>query len=52
MRFGADQPQIAAQIGALLRQCDGLEAQLRQTRTLGARLLDATLHRLLAAWLF
>ncbi len=31
------------------RQCDALEAQLRQTRALGAHLLDATLHHLLAA---
>ncbi|HEX5219051.1 MAG TPA: hypothetical protein VFZ59_05740 [Verrucomicrobiae bacterium] len=27
-------------VEALLRQCDALEAQLRQTRTLGAHLLD------------
>ena len=32
-----------------LRQCDALEAQLRQTRTLGAHLLDSTLHHNLAA---
>jgi len=34
---------------ALLRQCDELEAQLRQTRTLGAHLLDATFHHHRAA---
>ena len=33
----------------LLRQCDTLEMQLRQTRTLGAHLLASTLHHLLAA---
>lgn len=41
--------QFRAQRKGLLRQCDALEAQLRQTRTLGAHLLDATLHHLLAA---
>jgi hypothetical protein len=33
----------------LLRQCDALGAQLRQARTLGAHLLDSTLHHLLVA---
>lgn len=33
---------------ALLRQCDALEAQLRQTRTFGAHLLDSTFHHHLA----
>ena len=45
----AEQKRIVARVEALLRQCDALEAQLRQTRTLGAHLLDATLHHLLAA---
>ncbi len=45
----AEQKRIVARVEALLRQCDGLEAQLHQTRTLGAHLLDATLHHLLAA---
>lgn len=34
---------------ALLRQCDALAAQWHQIRTLGAHLLDSTLHHLLAA---
>jgi hypothetical protein len=33
----------------LLRQRDALAAQLHQTRTLGAHLLNSTLHYLLAA---
>jgi type I restriction enzyme M protein len=33
----------------LLRWCDTLEAQLHQTRTLGAHLLDSTLHHILAS---
>ena len=41
--------QIVAQVEALLQPCDALEAQLRQTRTLGAHLLDSTLHHPLAA---
>ena len=45
----AEQKRIVARVEALLRQCDALEAQLRQTRTLGAHLLDSTLHHLLAA---
>lgn len=40
--------QDLARVEALLRQCDALGAQLRQTRTLGAHLLDSTLHYLLA----
>ena len=41
--------QIVARREALLRQCDALEVQLRQTCTLGARLLDSTFdHHLLA----
>jgi len=40
---------IVAQVEALLRQCDVLAAQLHQTRTLGAHLLDSTLSHLLAA---
>ena len=45
----AEQKRIVARVEALLRQCDALEAQLRQTRTLGAHLLESTLHHLLAA---
>jgi len=45
----AEQKRIVARVEALLRQCDALAAQLRQTRTLGAHLLDSTLHHLLAA---
>lgn len=33
---------IALRLQALLRQCDALEARLRQTRTLGAHFLDPT----------
>jgi hypothetical protein len=33
----------------LLHQKDALDAQLHQTRTLGAHLLASTLHHLLAA---
>ena len=43
-----DQRRIVAQVEALLRQGDALAAQLYQTRTLGAHLLDSTLHHLLA----
>jgi hypothetical protein len=39
----------AARMEASQRQCDALETQLHQTRTLGAHLLDSTLHHLLAA---
>ena len=45
----AEQQRIVARVEALLRQCDALEAQLRQARTLGAHLLDSTPHHLLAA---
>ena len=45
----AEQKRIVARVEALLRQCDALAAQLHQTRTLGAHLLDSTLHHLLAA---
>ena len=45
----AEQKRIVARVEELLRQSDALEAQLRQTRTLGAHLLDSTLHHLLAA---
>ena len=45
----AEQKRIVARVEALLRQCDALGAQLHQTRTLGAHLLDSTLHHLLAA---
>ncbi len=45
----AEQKRIVARVEALLRQCDALEAQLHQTRTVGAHLLDATLQHLLAA---
>jgi hypothetical protein len=39
-----------ARVGALLRQCDALEAQLHQTRTLGAHLLASTLHHVSNSW--
>lgn len=45
----ADQRRIVARVEELLRWCDTLEAQLHQTRTLGAHLLASTLHHLLAA---
>jgi len=45
----AEQKRIVARVEALLRQCDVLAAQLHQTRTLGAHLLNSTLHHLLAA---
>jgi type I restriction enzyme S subunit len=45
----AEQKRIVARVEELLRWCDTLEAQLHQTRTLGAHLLDSTLHHLLAA---
>lgn len=45
----AEQKRIVARVEELLRHCDALEAQLAQTRTLGAHLLDSTLHHLLAA---
>ncbi len=41
--------QIETRVEALPQQCAALEAQLHQTRTLGAHLLDSTLHHLLAA---
>jgi restriction endonuclease S subunit len=37
----SEQKRIVARVEALLRQCDALEAQLRQTRTLTAHLLVA-----------
>ena len=45
----AKQKWIVARVEELLRWCDTLEAQLHQTRSLGAHLLDSTLHYLLAA---
>lgn len=45
----AEQKRIVARVEELLRWCDTLEAQLHQTRTLGAHLLASTLHHLLAA---
>jgi type I restriction enzyme S subunit len=45
----AEQKRIVARVEELLRRCDTLEAQLHQTRTLGAHLLASTLHHLLAA---
>lgn len=35
---------FSAKAAAMLRWCDTLEAQLHQTRTLGAHLLDSTHH--------
>ena len=45
----AEQKRIVARVEELMRLCDALEAQLSQSRTLGAHLLDSTLHHLLAA---
>jgi type I restriction enzyme S subunit len=45
----AEQKRIVARVEELLRWCDTLEAQLHQTRTLGAHLLASALHHLLAA---
>jgi hypothetical protein len=45
----AIQNKIVEQAEDLLRRCDPLEAQLHQTRTLGAHLLASTLHHLFAA---
>ena len=45
----AQQKRIVARVEELLRQCAALEAQWHQTRTLGAHLLDSSLHHLLAA---
>ena len=42
-----EQKRIVARVGELLRWCDTLEAQLHQTRTLGAHLLASTLHQIL-----
>lgn len=42
----AEQKRIESRVEVLLRQCDALEAKLRQTRTLGANLLDAFLERM------
>ncbi len=49
MNFIPEQRWIVARVEELLRWCDTLEAQLHQTRTLGAHLLASTLHHLLAA---
>ncbi len=43
------QNQIVARAEELLRWCDTLEAQLHQTRPLGAHPLASILHHLLAA---
>ncbi len=45
----AEQRRIVAKVDELMALCDTLEAQLHQTRTLGAHLLASTLHHLLAA---
>ena len=45
----AEQKRIVARVEELVRWCDTLEAQLHQTRTLGAYLLASILHHLLAA---
>jgi len=45
----AEQKRIVVRVEELLRWCDTLEVQSHQTRTLGAHLLDSTLHHLLAA---
>jgi hypothetical protein len=41
--------KIGSRRAAVLRRCDALGAQLHQTRTLGAHLLDSTLRHLIAA---
>ena len=41
-----EQKRIVARVEELLRQCDALEAQLRQTRILGAHLLEAALQEM------
>ena len=47
-RHRADRTKTLA-VPALPQACDTLNAQLHQTRTLGAHLLASTLHHLLAA---
>jgi type I restriction enzyme S subunit len=42
----AEQKRIVARVEELLRWCDMLEAQLHQTRTLGAHLLDSFVERM------
>lgn len=43
------QRETAAPVDVLLWQCNTLEAQLRETRSLGAHHLDYALHHLVAA---
>lgn len=44
----AEQKRIVARVEELMRWCDTLEAQLQQTRILGANLLDSTIYYFLA----
>ncbi len=44
--MGSRRSFSGAQVAALLRQCGALEAQSRQTRTLGAHLLDALVGKM------
>jgi hypothetical protein len=46
MRMATEQKRIVARVEELLRWCDMLEAQLHQTRTLGAHLFASILHHL------
>jgi hypothetical protein len=41
--------KILSRVEELLRWCDTLEAQLHQNRTLGAHLLESTLHQILTS---
>jgi type I restriction enzyme S subunit len=45
----AEQQRIVAKVDELMRWCDALEARLTAARTTATRLLDATLHQILAA---
>ncbi len=42
----AEQKRIVAQVEELMQQCDALELQLNDSRTLGTQLLDSTIHHL------
>ena len=42
----AEQKRIVAMVNNLMQQCDALELQLNDSRTLGTQLLDSTIHHL------
>ena len=42
----AEQKRIVARVNELMQQCDVLESQLTDSRTLGTQLLDSTIHHL------